>query len=163
MLKEWKPNLKTMSRNNSTSRRACSHERCFRHLVETIASRLHCLVPLRLRPAAGGRACGMPSRTTSPRPWPPTGGWPCWLSGGDTCSSACPEVLLYASRRLADGPDWLRVVARSFRLPALQPHSAHRPAPPTHPLTREPITSPDRAAHTPAGRCGFRQDPPPRG
>ena len=27
-----------------TSRRAISHERCFRHLVEMVASRLHCLV-----------------------------------------------------------------------------------------------------------------------
>ena len=29
---------------NSTSRRAISHERCFRHLVEIVASRLHFLV-----------------------------------------------------------------------------------------------------------------------
>ena len=65
-------------------------------------------------------------------------------------SSACAEVLLSAGRRLAAGPDWLRVVARSFRLPARQPHSAHCPAPPTHSPTGEPITSPDRAAHTPA-------------
>ena len=45
MPKEWKPNLKPMARNNSTCRRAISHERCFRHLVEMVASRLHCLVP----------------------------------------------------------------------------------------------------------------------
>ena len=73
-------------------------------------------------------------------------------------SSACAEVLLYAGRRLAAGPDWLRAVVRSFRLPARQPHLAHRPAPPTHPLTGEPITSPDRAAHTPAA---LDKTPPP--
>ena len=46
------------------------------------------------------------------------------LAVGGRYSSACAEVLLYAGRRLAAGPDWLRVVARSFRLPARQPHSA---------------------------------------
>ena len=38
----------------------------------------------RLGPAAGGRACGMLSRSTSSRPWPPTGGRARWLSWGDT-------------------------------------------------------------------------------
>ena len=33
------------------------------------------------------------------------------------------RVLLYAGRRLAAGSDWLRMVARSSRLPALQPLS----------------------------------------
>ena len=68
------------------------------------------------------------------------------------------RVLLYAGRRLAAGSDWLRVVTRSFRLTARQPHSAHCPAPPAHPLPGEPITSPDRAAHTPAA---LDKPPPP--
>ena len=80
------------------------------------------------------------------------------LAVGERYSSACVEALLYAGRRLAAGPDWLRAVARSFRLPARQPHSAHCPAPPTHPFTGEPITSPDRAAHTPAA---LDKTPPP--
>ena len=83
------------------------------------------------------------------------------LAVGGRYSSACAEVLLNAGRRLAAGSDWLRMVARSFRLLARQPHSAesaHGPAPPTHPLTGGPITSPDRAAHTPAA---LDKTPPP--
>ena len=43
--KEPIPNLIPMSRKKSTSRRACLHERLFRHLVAKVTSRLHCLVP----------------------------------------------------------------------------------------------------------------------
>ena len=77
------------------------------------------------------------------------------LAVGGRCSSACAKVLLYAGRRLAAGSDWLRVVARSSRIQARQPHC---PAPPTHPPTGEPITSPVRAAHTPAA---LDKTPPP--
>jgi hypothetical protein len=100
-------------------------------------------------PAAGGRACGMLSRTTSLWPGPPTGSRPCLLPAGDTCSSAYAEVLLYAGRRPAAGSGWLRVVVRSLRLLARQPHC---PASPPHP----PRGS---RSHT----CCFRQDPTPLG
>ena len=56
-----------------------------RSLLARTTSTLHGLpTGSRLGPAAGGRACGMLSRSTSSRPWPPTGGRARWLSWGDT-------------------------------------------------------------------------------